>query len=178
VFQTIVPLMKRNSGFTVTVGQLPLTVQPGVLAYFPIKPVVLGLMLFLFFGSSLRGQISQSALPEAPSPSILKSKSFLLPHASMFLSIGFDGEMSRELDGYSCHEGNSRFRSSTGEFQASKYYAFNLSLAAGLTAIDYLLRRSFPRNRWIKGATIAAPLAVPFGTAQHIDGGVGWVKCI
>lgn len=141
-----------------------------------MKAEVLGLALFLLFGCYLRGQSSR-VLPEAPSQSILMSKSFLLPHASMFLSIAFDGEMSRNLDGYDCHEGNPRFRSSTGEFQAGRYYALNLSLAAGLTTIDYLLRRSFPRNRWIKGATIAAPLAVPFGTAQHMWGGLSWVGC-
>lgn len=111
-----------------------------------MKPEILGLVLFLFVGSYLKGQVSQSALPKALSHSILKSKSFLLSHASMFFSIGFDGEMSRNLDGQSCHEGNPRFRTSTGEFQAGKYYAYNLSLAAGLTAIDYLLRRHFPRN--------------------------------
>jgi hypothetical protein len=80
-------------------------------------------------------------------------------------------------NGHDCHEGNPLFRGSTGEFKAGKFYAYNLPIAAGITMVDYLLRRRFPRSRWIKGATIATPLAVPSGTVQHMRGGLSWLGC-
>lgn len=137
------------------------------------------LTLLLTLTSAALASDLHPILPEAPSQSILRSKSFLLPHASMFLSIGFDGEMSRNLAGHACHEGNPKFRTSNGDFKAGRFYAYNLSMAAGITMIDYLLRRRFSRNRWVKDATIAVPLgAVPFGTVEHVWGGLTWVGCL
>jgi hypothetical protein len=145
-----------------------------------LAALFLNLLIFLLTLTSTAAFPSDfhPALPEAPSQSILKSKSFLLPHASMFLSIAFDGEMSRNLNGHACHESNPNFRSSNGDFQAARFYAYNLSMAAGITVIDYLLRQKFSRTQWIKDATIAVPLGVvPFGAGEHVWGGLTWVGC-
>lgn len=143
-----------------------------------MKAAFWSFLALLLVGCPLNGQISQPAeLPKAPSQSILKSRSFLLPHASMFLSVMFDGEMSRNFHGHDCHEGNPLFRSSSGDFKAGQFYAYNLSLGAGISTLDYLLRQRFPHNRWITSAAIATPLAVPSGTVQHMWGGLSWLGC-
>ena len=141
----------------------------------------LGLVLFL--GCALTGQVFDNPdLLEAPSKSILKSKSFSIPHAALFLSIGLDGELSRNLhwnNGHhsNCYEGNHLFRSSSGDFQAGRFYAYNLSIAGGITAADYLLRWRWPRNRWVKFLTVAAPLSARFGAVDHIIGAASWTGC-
>lgn len=149
----------------------------------PHVKVLAAVGLVLFLGCALRGQtVGNAALSEAPSESIFKSKSFILPHAALFLSIGLDGELSRNLhsnvaaERY-CKENNALFRSSSGDFQAGRFYVYNLSIAGGITAADYLLLRKWPNSRWVKLLTVGAPLSARFGAIDHVIGAASWARC-
>ena len=117
------------------------------------------------------------SLPDAPSESVLRSKSFVIPHALMFASIFYDGELSRNLQhhgpGIDCREANSWFAGPNGEFQAGKFYAYNLSLATASTFTNYWLRRKYPGNKVFRFVTIGFPLEQ---AGEHFVAGSTWLK--
>src|SRR5690349_2176102 len=101
-------------------------------------------------------------VPDAPSRPALHSKSFVIPHAIMFASIVYDGELSRALHhdgpGGICRETNSWFAGPHGQFEAGRFYAYNLSLAAASTLTSYWLHRKYPRRKLFRVLIFGFPL--------------------
>lgn len=112
-------------------------------------------------------------LPDAPHKAV--DRTFLALHGANLAAVLYDGEMSRNLHhSGTCMERNSLYRTSTGDFKAGKFYALNLAQVGGWVAFDYLLRKKWPENKWVKVIGMGGPA---WDTSDHIRGGNGWWGC-
>ena len=101
---------------------------------------------------------------------------FLIVHSIDLASVVYDGELTRNLhrQGKICSEANSFYASPTGDFKAGKFYAYNLGEVAAFTLGDYLVRRRWPNNKWLKVLTLIAPSR---DAVTHFRFGSTWWGC-
>lgn len=101
---------------------------------------------------------------------------FLIVHSIDLASVVYDGELTRNLhrQGKICSEANSFYATPTGDFKAGKFYAYNLGQVAAFTLGDYLVRRTWPKNKLFKVLTLIAPSR---DAVTHFRFGSTWWDC-
>jgi len=110
----------------------------------------------------LQAPLRAEAAQEKARPAKVLNKKFIAMHAALFGSVVFDSEVTHQgIAHHKCVEAHGNPYPSRGQL-----YAKNLSVAATLTGIDYVLQRL--RVPFIP----YAPAAIR--TYKHIHGGMQW----